>query len=212
MADEKKTSVDITVEAFDSQTSYLELPEELDEKVVSYIEREIRHSYEYKNYITYLKTELNLTSCSLMPGLDSIILPVSLEFHHFPLTLFEIVQIVGLSMIDNLKEGEKVSCFDIAEQVMKEHYQGNIGLVPLSVTMHEMAHNKSIVIPLNKVNGNYKKFLTTYDKYISDDIKNKIKEEEIDTISEEAKKYNATKLEKNIINYNITYKKEDKDE
>ena len=40
---------------FDKTSAYLELPEDITEKVIQYIEREVRSSFEYKKYINYLK-------------------------------------------------------------------------------------------------------------------------------------------------------------
>jgi hypothetical protein len=108
-------------------------------------------------------------------------------------------------MIDELKDKQKLSPFSICEKVMEEHYRNNIGLVPLSTTLHQMAHNKSINIPIDKVNGNYKRFIKNYSEFIDDDIKDRITDAELLSITEEAKDYDNTKLEKKIVNYNITY-------
>ena len=90
LAPEETTEFSFDAEEFDPTTAYLELPEELDKKVVTYIEREVRSSYEYRNYINYLKTELDMTRCSLLPQIDVNNVNVSLEFHHYPMNLFEI--------------------------------------------------------------------------------------------------------------------------
>ena len=55
LAPEETTEFSFDAEEFDPTTAYLELPEELDKKVVTYIEREVRSSYEYRNYINYIK-------------------------------------------------------------------------------------------------------------------------------------------------------------
>lgn len=210
---EKKTDVEINIKEFNPEIAYLEVEEDLTEKVISYIEKEIRTSYEYKQYLKYLKEELDLTKCALLPNIDIKELSISLEFHHYPLNLFEITEAVGKSMISDLNEGESISCFEISEKVMEEHFRNNIGLIPLTKTLHEMAHNRSIIIPINKVNGNYKNFLVEYNNYISDEIKDRISEAEINSITDDAEEFNKNKLEKNILNYNISYfKEEDEDE
>ena len=94
-----------------------------------------------------MKTELDLTKCALLPGIDCSEGAASLEFHHYPMNLYEITETIGNQMLETLAEDEKLSCFDIAERVMEEHYRGNIGLIPLTKTLHDMAHNKSIIIP-----------------------------------------------------------------
>ena len=88
-----------------------------------------------------MKEELDLTKCALLPSIDIKTTPVSLEFHHFPFTLFDVTSTIGKSMLEGLSEDETVSCFDISEAVMKEHYLNNVGLIPLTKTLHEMAHN-----------------------------------------------------------------------
>lgn len=202
---EPSTEYTINIEEFDPESAYLELPEELDQKTVTYIEREIRNSYEYRSYINYLKNELDLTRCSLLPNLDINSEKFSLEFHHYPMNLFEIAQVVGTQMITNCNEGDKISCFDIAQKVVEEHYRNNIGLVPLTKTLHDMAHNRAIIIPISKVHGNYKKFVEKYHDYISEEILDRIHDAEMNSESDDSKAYNKSKLEKNISHYNITY-------
>ena len=209
---EKVTESDIDISEFDSTLAYLESKDDLTEKVINYIEREIRGSYEYRGYISYLKNELDLTKCALLPGIDCKDGAASLEFHHYPLNLYEITEIIGKQLIDSLGENDSISCFDIAEKVMEEHYKGNVGLVPLTKTLHDMAHNRSIIIPISKVNGNYKTFLKKYNTYIDSDIKDRIQEAELSSDSDDAKIFNQSKLEKNISKFNITYYGEDDNE
>lgn len=210
--DEPYEEYDLEISDFSEDGAYLSFEEELDKKVISYIEREVRGSYEYRGYTNYLKNELDLTRCALIPGIDASKMHISLEFHHFPMNLYEITEAVGKKMISELKEGEKVSCFEIAEQITKEHYLNNIGLVPLTKTLHEMAHSQSIIIPISKVNGNYRAFINKYSDYIPDDIKERISVAEINNETDEAAMYNSEKLEKTISRYNITYSEESHDD
>lgn len=203
--DEIYTELDFEVNEFNKELSSLELVEDLTEKVIKYIESEVRGSYEYKKYIGYLKDELDLNSCPLMPQIKGDENMASIEFHHYPLNLYEISEIIATQMILSLGEDEKVSCFEIAERVMREHYLGTIGLIPLTKTLHKMAHNKSIIVPISKVNGNYKLFLAKYKSYIPQDIYDRIVEAELNSESDEAQAYNEAKLKKNIVKYNITY-------
>lgn len=202
---EKSTEYDIDISEYNMDNAALEYPEDLTEKVIGYIEKEVRGSFEYRKYINYMKTELDLTKCALLPGIDCSEGAASLEFHHYPMNLYEITETIGNQMLETLAEDEKLSCFDIAERVMEEHYRGNIGLIPLTKTLHDMAHNKSIIIPISKVNGDYKKFMKKYSSNISEDIKDRIKDAELNSESDESKLFNETKLEKNITTFNITY-------
>lgn len=203
--DVNSTTYDISISEFDPSSACLETMDDLDEKVINYIEREVRSSYEYRKYINYLKTELDLTKCSMLDGIDTKDLDVSLEFHHYPMNLYEIVETIATKNIQTLCDDEKASCFDIAEQVMEEHFRGNIGLVPLTKTLHDMAHNRSIIIPITKVEGNYKNFIKRYSSYIPDDIKDRITETELNSMNEDVQIFNSAKLEKNITNFNIKY-------
>lgn len=149
--------------------SPMESLEELSEKRIKKLESMIRSSFEYKNYITYIKEELDITTCALMEGLNVKELSVSLELHHTPFTLYDIVEIITRKLFDDAKVGEKISNFDIAKQVMKEHYMGTIGLVPLSKTMHEAVHNNAVVVPVNKIYGDFRKFIQKYHEFIDID-------------------------------------------
>ena len=205
---EEKIEFKISVSEFDGTSAHLRDEEDLDPKTIGYIEREVRNSFEYRNYISYLKNELDLTRCALLPNLDIEDAGVSLEFHHFPLTLFDITEIVAKDMLDGISEEDSVSCFDVAEKIVEEHYNNNIGLVPVTKSIHEMAHNGSIFIPTDKVHGNYKRFLAEYRKSIDPQLSDKIEAIEMYNTSQSAKEFNSEKLKKRIANYDITYEEE----
>lgn len=173
MAEEIKYDPHHTEEVFIDEMGFLspmESIEELTEKRIKKIESLIRQSFEYKNYITYIKEELDITQCALLEGIDiKDISGVSLELHHAPFTLFDIVEIITNKMFDDMPVGTTISNFDIAKQVMYEHYAGNVGLVPLTKTIHEAVHNGVIVIPASKIYGNYIKFMEKYKDQISID-------------------------------------------
>jgi hypothetical protein len=205
--DEEKVEYDLSVREFDMSINNLESEEDLDEKTIMYIEKQIRNSYEYRAYIQYMKEELDLTKCAILPSIDIKTTPVSLEFHHFPLTLFDITSAVGKSMISESESS--ISTLDISEQVMREHFENNIGLVPLTKTIHEMAHNGSIAIPFDKINGNYEKFIEKYSQNIEPDFLERLEALKRYNSSEEAKNFNDYKLKRRIANYNIEYNRED---
>jgi len=58
----------------------------------------------------------------------------------------------------------------IAEEVTSLHYRNLIGLIPLSVTVHELVHNGKLFIPLQNIFGGYVEFIEKYEKYISQDL------------------------------------------
>lgn len=138
-------------------------------KLIKTIERIVRSSPEYKEYIAFLRKEIDMTRCSFFSNINNNEgRKVSLEIHHEPFTLFDITQTVVEKWIG---ENGVVNPLLAAEEIMKIHYQGRVGLIPLSVTVHELVHEGKLFIPLQNVYGDFIAFLEEYDKYISDDLK-----------------------------------------
>jgi len=137
------------------------------------IVKKIRSSYEYRKYIKLLKTEFDLTKCAFFKNLDVLDLhKITFEMHHYPFTIFDIVNIV---IQDRMKDSaddptntqkfnKVINPFSVCKEVMKLHYEGKVGLVPLSLTPHELYHAGELFIPLTKefVFGNYDEFITQY--------------------------------------------------
>ena len=61
----------------------------------------------------------------------------NIEFHHYPFTLYDIVDIV---LCNYLIKGKPITSFYIAEEVLDLHFKMKIGIVPLTTTNHELAH------------------------------------------------------------------------
>lgn len=137
-------------------------------KLIKTIERVVRGSQEYKQYVAFLRKEIDMTMCSYFTNISKKDgAKVSIEIHHEPFTLFDITQIVLERWI---QEGEKLNPILIAEEVMKLHYQGKVGLIPLSLTVHDLVHMGKIFIPLQNVYGDFISFLEEYEPYISQDL------------------------------------------
>ena len=198
---EKHTEHFLNVSEFDITSCFIGR-EDVTKKVIKLIERFCRSSFEYREYINYLKEELDITRCAILSNIDIKEIPIGIEFHHMPISMFEVCYTIASAMTDN---DERVSVLQICEQVMKEHYEGHIGLVPLTNTMPEAVHNGVIKVPLSLVYGNWYYFYRKYEKYLSNDSKTKL--EYLLSISDkEAEENNSEKLEKNISNYNIKYR------
>ncbi|QQM14699.1 hypothetical protein CPT_MarsHill_165 [Staphylococcus phage MarsHill] len=123
-----------------------------------YIEKIVRSSYEYKSFIKALKTEMDLTKCKFIPEVDiNDDKRLTMEMHHYPLSLYDIVSSYREKLKTNYEYKKSYESFKIAEDVIKMHFEGNIGIVPLSYTAHELAHNGDLFIPLNEefVFGNF---------------------------------------------------------
>lgn len=173
------------------------------DKFIKYIEKIVRSSIEYKTYIGFLKNELDLTRCTFLPQIDiNEIEGISLEFHHYPFTLYDIVAIV-VEKYTIEGDKKKLDPFRIADEVLKMHYENIIGLVPVSKTIHELIHSGGIFVPLSYVFGNFSKFLTRYDwklKGISEKLT--IIQDKSSNI-EDGEKLNTTILDKKFMEVNI---------
>ena len=88
--------------------------------------------------------------------------------HHYPFGLHDLVNII---LSKNLIERIEFSRLTIANEVMDLHYNIQIGIVPLTVTMHELAHSNSIKLSSDMIFGDYHAFMQEYDEYIPEDKK-----------------------------------------
>lgn len=127
------------------------------DKTIKYIEKLVRTSLEYRNYIKYLKSELKIDSCAILKNINTEI--ASIEFHHSPFTLYDITEIILNYFINTNKE---FSCIDVAELITRLHYENKIGLVPLTKTIHELVHNGEIFININHIYGDIECFIYEY--------------------------------------------------
>ena len=141
-------------------------------KFIKNIESLVRTSREYKNYIEQLRTNFShLNQDAVMGNIST--LDTDLEFHHYPFTLYDICEIVVMKgAVDQKYE----SSFSAAKKIMDLHYKNIIGLVPLTKTNHELAHDGKIFLSTKQIFGNWEEFYNQYLKYISVENKNKIKD------------------------------------
>lgn len=139
-------------------------------RLVKQIERVVRTSQEYRDYIKFLKDNIDMTKCTYFNKLSNKGgKRISIHIHHEPFTLYDITMIV---LNKYLSKNEPINMLDVAEEVMYLHYRDMVGLLPLSVTVHELVHIGKVLIPLQVVYGNYIKFLEQYEEWITDDLRN----------------------------------------
>lgn len=142
-------------------------------KFVFRVEKIVRSSMEYKDYIGFLKDYIDMTKCAFfnnVSGEDSR--RIKIEVHHEPLTLFDIV-----ATVLNKWETEGIPLNDllIADEVMGLHYLNQVGLIPLSQTVHNAVHESgTLIVPLYLIYGNYKEFIRDYQDYIPEEIYEKL--------------------------------------
>lgn len=136
----------------------------VNDKLIKRIERVVRGSIEYKEYIQYLKDELDLNYCSYFQSIDWN--DVTIDMHHSLFTLYDIVSIViNKQLINN----SNVTVWDIAEEVMLLHYDNKVALTPLSRTVHDLVHTNDVFIPIQMQYGDWYSFYKEYKKYMTED-------------------------------------------
>ena len=146
--------------------------EALSKKIISNIERVVRASYHYKIFIFYLKNFLKMDECAFYEGY-SIKNGLSVEIHHSPITLFEYTYAVCNK---HIQEKGYFKIMEVADEVMRLHYEFLVGLVPLNSTAHKLVHNQQLNIHPDLVLGDWNKFYTLYQDYASDSLKKVVDE------------------------------------
>ena len=146
----------------------------IDDKTIKYIEKCVRNSMEYRSYITQLHDYLDLDSCTFYEGY-SLKNGLSIEIHHSPFTLYEYTETICRKHLEESKDNTYNPLL-VAEEVVKIHYEFLVGLVPLNPTAHELVHSGNLDIHPDLVIGEWKLFIEEYNKYLSDHMKDKIRE------------------------------------
>jgi hypothetical protein len=126
------------------------------------IEKEVRGSFEYRHMIDYLKNYMGMNQCAFIQVSNKDNYNVKIEIHHYPFTLFDIVQIVYKKRVSNY---EPIDVEMVAKEVTMLHYKLLVGLIPLSVTVHQLVHEGKIFIPVQNVLGRYNLFVDMYKNY-----------------------------------------------
>ena len=137
------------------------------DKLIKSIEKYIRQSLEYKDLIKYLKTYINMNECEFFPNFKGGKKKGMIEIHHAPYDLYTLTSIV---MSKQEKEKGYINELEVADEVMQLHYAGMVGLIPLSITAHELVHEGKLIVPLNCVRGKFVQFTRDYFEYIDDDL------------------------------------------
>lgn len=167
---ESKHEIIASTDLYSIQFSYKEdLYDSVDPvRYIKAIERLVRTSPEYIAFLAIMKGNFNINKCSLLSNLQE----VSIELHHYPFNLYDIVEIV---LEKNFQEKKTINTFSIAKEVLSLHFENKIGLVPLSKTMHELAHSGKIFLGSELIFGEYQKFIEQYKPFISNLAIEKIK-------------------------------------
>ncbi len=171
------------------------------EKFVKEVEKQVRRSFEYRKFIAYLRENMQMNQCAFLKGVtNEESFNIKIEIHHYPFSLRDIVEIVIR------KRGyynESMSVQMVSKEVMQLHYKLLVGLIPLSETVHELAHNSRIFVPSDKVIGRYNVFVEYYKPFCDPDQLETL--ERIEKYSEEKQNVilNTNILSQNKLTYNI---------
>ena len=179
---------DIEVYCLDDEKEY--------EKFVKDVEANVRRSYEYKELIKYLRDYMGMNKCAFLKDISNQeTYDIKIEIHHYPFTLRDIVEIV---IRKRSYYKDYISVQMCAKEVMELHYKLVIGLIPLSETVHQLAHSGRIFIPTDKVLGRYNLFIDYYKPFCDP--------EQLETL-ERIEKYTEEKrsniLDTTILNQNM---------
>ena len=136
-------------------------------RFIQSVESLVRTSHEYRAFLSYLKKEAELTYCSLMGTVSKDVLgDLSIEIHHYPVTLFDLVDTV---LNRALNEGLPFTRLSLANEVVELHYALKVGLVPLTTTAHQLAHSGYVLIDPRHVFGDHEAFVKEYRMHIRDE-------------------------------------------
>jgi hypothetical protein len=143
--------------------------------------RLVRSSVEYREWSSYVKDVMGYKTCVFT---NEVADQLTIDIHHHPLSLFDIVNIVINTYLKNQIE---FSSPDISKDVLLLHYTNNVGYVPLISSLHEKYHNGYLSIPPKFIVGKWNYLTTTSGYVVDDDIKMKVSE----LMKEENNKYDT---------------------
>lgn len=137
-------------------------------KYLKDVEKVVRGSFEYREYISYLREYMDMNKCSFFENVNNIeSFNIKIHLHHSPITLYEIVVII---LNKRIFYHESIDVEAVAKEVMYVHYCLLIGLIPLSETVHELVHNEYLFIPNSAVMGKYNDFIEMYKEWIPPEV------------------------------------------
>lgn len=193
--DYSKISYETDLREFDNEVSK--------DKFIHRIEKVVRNSFEYRDYISFLKSELDLDKCFFFYNLNHKFLSkISIEIHHSPFTLYDITKIVYDHHL-NRNEKEGFNILKLSEEIVKIHYQDLVGLIPVTKTVHDLIHTGSVVVHPSWCRGSWKKFYEIYQGGFSEDYINKFLYISNDLDIKTVKEKNSKILERFYTEYEI---------
>ena len=132
-------------------------------RFIKKVEQLVRSNPDYKDYITLLRDEMGLDTCAYLGKVD--VNKAEIQLHHCISNLYTICVTVCNRL---MKTGKQVTSFILADEVIKLHLNDKIALVPLTTTMHELAHAGKIKIPKSVIFGNYSEYYEEHKEYMDE--------------------------------------------
>lgn len=135
------------------------------DNIVKRMEKTVRGSMEYGDYIQFLRQNVEMDTCAFFKGVSKKTnKKIKIEVHHAPLTLYDVCKLILDKAVDT---GEEINVLQLARTAMEIHYKNRIGLIPLSKTLHEVVHKSDkLVIPMYMIYGDFLSFMEEYNDYI----------------------------------------------
>lgn len=141
-------------------------------KYIELVKSIVRGTPEYRSYVSFLKRYKRMNSCVVYPNLNTEERSkYSIEIHHEPLALREIINIV-LTAEESVGRGHNP--YKLANKILELHYDNKVGLINLAKTPHEMVESGKIFIPLQLINPGFMDFIEEYEDFIDDTLKAKL--------------------------------------
>ena len=170
------------------------------EKYIKDVESQVRRSFEYRQFIKYLRETVGMNKCAFLQNVSNQeTFDIKIELHHYPFSLRDIADIVFRKRA-YYKESLEVQM--VAKEVMECHYKLIVGLISLSETVHELAHSHRLFIPVDHVIGRYKLFVELYKPFIGPEMLETLERIEKYTL-EHSEIEDTTVIEQNNVSYNI---------
>ena len=188
------------VPEFDMEAYILEDEKDY-KKFIDDVERTCRRSFEYRNFIRYIRDNMNMSRCSFLSEVtNEDTYDIKIEIHHYPFTLRDICEIV-FKKREYYNESLTVNM--VAKEVMSLHYKLVVGLIPLSETVHELAHSGRLFIPIDKILGRYNLFVDYYEPFCRPEQLDALQRIEKYTKEQRSQLFNTTILNQNKVVYDI---------
>ena len=136
----------------------------VNEKYYKYVTKMCRHTPEYRDFIQFMKHNLNVDHCSFYEGY-SIKNGFTIELHHAPFTLYDYVE---ACCTKSMSKNGWVETFKICEEVISLHYKFMVGLTPLNPTAHKLVHSDVLPVHPKIIIGDWKGFYGEYSAWLSE--------------------------------------------